>query len=262
MHGLYDEFDSIRDSLLHRMPPPSLDAVISELLTEETRLASMKSQHNIGSIDSMVAAVPSPLVSVGSSSSTSASMSNIGSSKKKTCRYCKKHGHVISGCFCLQSKKASKSSQPTPKNPQGSSSVSAAVATEESRTLTVSMNDLQNIVKQLINKSGSSLALSTHFPKSSTWYFDSACCNHMTPNIDALVCINNTCNVPYVRTANNSSMSVNHVGNVSDSKLTLSDVFHIPTLSLNLISVGQLTEFNLDVVFSNNGCRVQDPQTG
>ena len=111
--ALTDEFDSIRDSLLHRMPPPSLlDVVISELLAEETRLASMKSQHNIVSIDSMVAAIASSLVSVGSSSSTNSSMSNTGSSKKKICRYVRSMVMLsLSASVCNQNRLPSQVSQ-------------------------------------------------------------------------------------------------------------------------------------------------------
>lgn len=85
----------------------------------------------------------------------------------------------------------------------------------------------------------------------------------MTPNDNIFVTkTKTTYHVPIVRTANNSAMPVDHVGNVCDSNLDLPDVFHVPNLTLNLISLGQLTELDLDVLFSKLGCRVQDPQTG
>ena len=66
---------------------------------------------------------------------------------------------------------------------------------------------------------------------------------------------------PLVQTANGSHMHVNAVGQVSTSSISLSDTFHIPNLTLNLISVGQLCELGLTITFSSSGCHVQDPQT-
>ena len=44
--------------------------------------------------------------------------------------------------------------------------------------------------------------------------------------------------------------------------LSFSDTFHIPKLPLNLLSVGQLCELDVLILFSNNGVDVQDPRTG
>ncbi|XP_028080617.1 uncharacterized protein LOC114282171 [Camellia sinensis] len=64
-----------------------------------------------------------------------------------------------------------------------------------------------------------------------------------------------------IHTADDSLMSVSHVGTVSRSQLSLPQVYHIPALTLNLISISQLCELGLIVTFSTNGCLVQDPQT-
>ena len=42
----------------------------------------------------------------------------------------------------------------------------------------------------------------------------------------------------------------------------LNDTFHIPKLSLNLLSVSQLCELGVDLSFTNHGVDVQDPRTG
>ena len=57
-------------------------------------------------------------------------------------------------------------------------------------------------------------------------------------------------------------MLVNHIGYVFVSNLSLSNTFLIPKLTLNLLSVGQLCELGLNVIFTSSGCRVQDPKTG
>ncbi|KAG5526084.1 hypothetical protein RHGRI_032397 [Rhododendron griersonianum] len=59
-----------------------------------------------------------------------------------------------------------------------------------------------------------------------------------------------------------SHMHVSHVGHVSTTNVSLPDSYLIPALTLNLISVGQLCELGLTVLFSPSGCQVQDPHTG
>ena len=57
-------------------------------------------------------------------------------------------------------------------------------------------------------------------------------------------------------------MPFSHKGTITFPCLSLSDTFHIPKLSLNLLSVGQLYELGVDLLFTNHGVDVQDPQTG
>ena len=57
-------------------------------------------------------------------------------------------------------------------------------------------------------------------------------------------------------------MPVSHKGTISSPCLSLSDTFHIPKLSLNLPFVGQLCELGIDLLFTNRGVDVQDPQMG
>ena len=56
-------------------------------------------------------------------------------------------------------------------------------------------------------------------------------------------------------------MPVSHKGTISSPCLSLSDTFHIPKLSLNLLFVGQLCELGVDLLFTNHGVDVQDPRT-
>ena len=56
-------------------------------------------------------------------------------------------------------------------------------------------------------------------------------------------------------------MPVSHKGTISSLCLSLSNTFHIPKLSLNLFSVGQLCELSVDLLFTNHGVNVQDPRT-
>ena len=51
-------------------------------------------------------------------------------------------------------------------------------------------------------------------------------------------------------------MPVRYKGTISSPSLSLSDTFHIPKLSLNLLYVGQLCELGVDILFTNYGVDV------
>ena len=63
-----------------------------------------------------------------------------------------------------------------------------------------------------------------------------------------------------IYTADGTPMPVSHKR--SSHCLSLNDTFHIPKLSLNLLSIGQLCELGVDLLFTNHGVDVQDPRTG
>ena len=127
----------------------------------------------------------------------------------------------------------------------------------------LSIADLQDMVNQvhLPSSSASSTALSTISGTSPTWLLDSACCNHMTSSPD-VVSSHTSTSLPTIDTANGSPMHVSHFGNVSTPTLFVSNVYQIPQLTHNLLSVGQLTELGFSLTFSSTGMVVQDSQTG
>ena len=65
-----------------------------------------------------------------------------------------------------------------------------------------------------------------------------------------------------IYTIDGTPMLVSHKGTISSPNLSLSDTFHIPKLSLNLLSLGQPCELGVDILFTNHGVDVQDPWTG
>ena len=65
-----------------------------------------------------------------------------------------------------------------------------------------------------------------------------------------------------IYTADGTLMLVSHKGIIYTPSLSLSDTFHIPKLSFNLLSVGQLCVLGVDILFTNHGVDVQDPWTG
>ena len=90
-----------------------------------------------------------------------------------------------------------------------------------------------------------------------TWYFDFACCNHLSPNSQLFYSVIPTTYTPLIQTANSSHISASHTGSISTPTLSLSDTYLIPNLTLNLISIGQLCELGFDLWFGSSGCCMQ-----
>ena len=65
-----------------------------------------------------------------------------------------------------------------------------------------------------------------------------------------------------IHIADGSTMNGNSLGFVSTSNLSVPGVFHVPDLSYNLCSVGQLAKLGYRFIFYYSGCIVQDPRTG
>nr|XP_017242655.1 PREDICTED: uncharacterized protein LOC108214919 isoform X3 [Daucus carota subsp. sativus] len=251
--ALTPDFEPVRAALLHRVPLPSLEGAIAELISEETRLGIGKPNH----VTDTVLAVP-PSSSVD----------------KPICKFCRQHGHQTKDCMALRNhtcqhchQKGHYSIAFCKKRPSFHSqkfSHPSAAATSESTsesTPNTSTSELEALLRQVLSKTSSP---STAFSviSGNSWYFDSACCNHMTndPHIFTSK-IQSTC-LPNIQTADGSTMNVTHIGTVSTEDLSLPNTYYVPNLSLNLISIGQLCDLGLHIIFTASGCHVQDPQTG
>lgn len=218
--ALTTDFEPVRASLLHRSPLPTLEQAISELLSEETRLGTLKTQHQ--HLDTVLV------------TSQSTGRSAIPSSDGDGCRYCHSPDHNLVQCpirVCKHCHKTGpghrqydcpknpyKQSQPSgnpykqsnhsgnpykqsnysgnslarggqnkPHNQFKPSSTSRTAAAAEGSSSdmpfpsehyvpSISMHDLESILKQVSSHSGtpSPTALSVTSCISS-WFFDSAC---------------------------------------------------------------------------------------
>ena len=83
----------------------------------------------------------------------------------------------------------------------------------------------------------------------------------MTYSLD-VVPSHTSSSLPTIYTANGSPMHISHLGNVSTPALSVSNIYQIPKLTHNLLSVGQLTELGFSLTFSSTGVVMQDSQTG
>uniref|UniRef100_A0A2N9IS94 Integrase catalytic domain-containing protein n=1 Tax=Fagus sylvatica TaxID=28930 RepID=A0A2N9IS94_FAGSY len=178
----------------------------------------------------------------------------------KFCQYCKKHGHTIETCYRRNRSTAAVTHGDTDQTP------TAVVAPAHSgSSITLTTDQLEDIIAQALVWAGnasSSSALSVLPGKFSSWLLDSAYCNHMTPYPSFFSHTSSARHAPTIHTTNGSTMLVRSIGTVSTSKLSISDVFYVPKLSYNLLSVGQLDELSYRIILDYFGCVVQDPRTG
>ena len=99
----------------------------------------------------------------------------------------------------------------------------------------------------LPSSSTSNTALSTILGTSPTWL---------------LIPSHTSTSLPTIYIVNGSPMHVSHLGNVSTPALSVYNVYQIPKLTHNLLSVGQLTELGFSLTFFSTGVVVQDSHTG
>ena len=71
----------------------------------------------------------------------------------------------------------------------------------------------------------------------------------------------------YVQSGDDSKHRIQHVGNIplqsiDGARNCLLDVLHVPTITKNLIFVGQMVEKELQVRFTQRGSFVEDPSKG
>lgn len=148
---------------------------------------------------------------------------------KKTlkCFKCKKPGHVMKNC-----------TQKFKKN----------------KNETSNEKDSQCKSKVLISALSSNL-------RSDVWYVDSGATNHMCNNRSVMSDFNSK-NVLKVSVANGDELLTAGQGNVTislkDCKRTITNVYYVPKLSHNLLSVSELTRKGYNVTFDSKMCKIYD----
>jgi len=85
---------------------------------------------------------------------------------------------------------------------------------------------------------------------SSIWILDSGASNHMSYDRKSFLSLNPTSSISTL-TVDGTPMSLEGIGSVSTSKLSLSNVYYIPNLTLNLVSVSQLCDYGYSITFSS-----------
>ena len=96
---------------------------------------------------------------------------------------------------------------------------------------------------------------------SNHWLIDSGCTNHMTFNKSLFRNLQTT-EVAKVRIGNGDCIAAKGKGTIAittnSGTKTISDVLYVPDIDQNLLSVGQLIEKCMKVVFENQSCYIFD----
>jgi transposase InsO family protein len=97
------------------------------------------------------------------------------------------------------------------------------------------------------------------------WFLDSGCSNHMSGNKAAFCELNETFRET-VKLRNNTKMTVFGKGRVrlhlNDSNFVITDVFYVPELKNNLLSIGQLQKRGFAILIQSGKCHIYHPQRG
>ena len=101
--------------------------------------------------------------------------------------------------------------------------------------------------------------------KKTTWFLDSGCSNHMSGNRELFSTMDEKFRHS-VKLGNDKKMKVVGKGSVKillrNTTYTISDVFHIPELKNNLMSLGQLQEKNISIVIQKGICKIYHDERG
>lgn len=101
--------------------------------------------------------------------------------------------------------------------------------------------------------------------KGDVWFLDSGCSNHMCGKKEYFSDFDGSFRVS-VKLGNDSSMLVLGKGNVrfevNGIAHVITEVFYVPELKNNLLSIGQLQEKGLTVLFKHGKCQIFHPERG
>ena len=128
-----------------------------------------------------------------------------------------------------------------------------SIPTGPSLASSLTMTNIEAVVQQVLSRTSTALSVTSG---KQPWFFDTACYNHMTPDESQF---SNKAPLEHpitIYTADGTPMPVSHKGTISSPCLSVNDTFHIPKLSLNLLSVGQLCKLGVDLLFTNHGVDV------
>jgi hypothetical protein len=104
-------------------------------------------------------------------------------------------------------------------------------------------------------------ASSVAAPKPS-WVLDLGASFHVTSDRSQLGTCMPITDGASVQTVDGTSCPVTYKGSLCNSQFSVSDISLVPQLSMDLLSVGQITEQNCFVGFDSSSCFIQDRQSG
>ncbi|KAI3427499.1 ATG13 domain-containing protein [Psidium guajava] len=256
-------YEGIRGQLLHRSPRPSLLDAVKELQSEKTRLGLLSSS-TVSDSTAILATPPC--------------IPPTRSSCRPSCTYCHRLGHDESHCW---RKKKDVSRPPMPPHPiqhSTSSSLARPVTLASSSTddrVAAFEAQLARLSPLLGSFPGSSTpaaissigstaaATPSSGDTSTTWILDSGAARHMSASAACLTQLSELKHSAHFFTADGSPLLATQRGTLTVPRdFNVPDVLDVPSLALNLLSVGQLTDAGCIVSFTDSSCFVQDRLSG
>ncbi|KAH7541833.1 hypothetical protein FEM48_Zijuj02G0009500 [Ziziphus jujuba var. spinosa] len=258
------EYEPIRVNLMSRIPSPSLETCFAELFREEQRCVtqSVLENKNHQRANPMEIAYATQAKVRDMSKVQCYSCKEYGHianhCKKKFCNYCKNSGHLIVECRRRPQNRTSQALHVSHSSSAPGFDSGSISRPDSSSGMT---NLTPEVVQQLIYSALSTLGISGTSTHSHVCYIDSGASNHMVSFPKSLVNVKPSLGNLEIQTANGDKLPVKVIGDIPHS-LPLNNVFLVPHLTSNLLSVGQLVDENCKVSFSPSGCIVQDQTTG
>ena len=224
--GVKPEFDSIRTRLLHNSSTLTMDQALAELLAEETRLQSISSS-----------------VSLPHSVLAASQQYNMPKATSfEPCKHCGKKNHASENCFSHYPEKLA---EYRATRGRGTSRATRGRGTTSTTRGSVSV-----------------AAASPIGAAQSSWVLDSGASFHVTSDRSQLVACKPVNDDASIQTADGTSCPITHQGSLSGSNFSVPNVSFVPQLSMNLLSVGQVTDHNCFVGFDDTSCFIQDRRNG
>jgi hypothetical protein len=119
-------------------------------------------------------------------------------------------GHIVYNCLTKPPKPGQSGILPRPVNP------SVAAAAEDSPPdpshSSIPVSELGPMVFTMVKQFLSSSDKVSSAVSGNTWYFDSACCNHMSHDSQLFSSIIPTTHAPLIQTPNGSHLTASHTG--------------------------------------------------
>ncbi|KAL0433336.1 UNVERIFIED_CONTAM: hypothetical protein Slati_2667900 [Sesamum latifolium] len=162
------------------------------------------------------------------------------------CYRCGKPGHIKKNCRVKLSK------------------ANVACESEDNKELKWEQCFTTELVEgQTTESKSSTQAIFNHVDKEDEWIIDSGCSHHVTGNDSLFSELHQHNGEGVIVTADNSTYPVAKEGVVEISSnnmkpVKLNDVFHVPGLKRNLVSVSQITSSGKHVLFGPNDVKILD----
>ncbi|KAG6508184.1 hypothetical protein ZIOFF_033555 [Zingiber officinale] len=258
LDGLTAEFENLKGQILGLDPTPSLEQVYYKILSEEGRKRTM---NNKG-----ISAVGPPIgktsVFIGS-----ANKFRPGGTKRqgdRFCRHCKRTNHDSDFCWEKYPEKKPEKFKHNAKKAPNSSNI-AVQKIENKEPIGSSVPSTTGLSSTDIAHTGiRGLGLSVIGPSFySPWVIDSGATDHMTNAANSFISYSLSSGQEKVIIADGTKATVAGKGSI---KLTdhffLSSALHVPSVSINLLSVSSITkQLHCSVTFFPDHCVFQDLET-